>query len=95
MWGINEQRLGDRSARHRRVREFLAMLSAWLPLARRVKELGGSIAWEWPRSCWLWSHPRVQSILEEFDPESVVFDGCAFGLKAFAGRDAGKRITKQ
>ena len=38
--GLNEQRPGDGSARRRRVREFLAILSAWLPLAREVKRLG-------------------------------------------------------
>ena len=93
-WGINEQRLGDRAVRRKRVREFLAILRAWLPLARLVVERGGSIAWELPRGCWLWHHPKVESVLSESSLHCAAFDGCAFGLKATSGSNTGRPIMK-
>ena len=56
--------------------------------------LGDRIAWEWPKGCWLWDHHKVCAIIDEFALDCAVFDGCAFGLKALAGKDKGKPIKK-
>ena len=65
------------------------MLRAWAPIARAVKAWGGFIAWEWPRCCRLWSHPKVQAVLQEFDLDSAYFDGRAFGPKCSSGKHIG------
>ena len=76
------------------IQDFLAILDAWLPMARIVKAGGGSIAWEWPKNCRLLHHPKVRAVLDEFEPDRAIFDGCAMGLKAISGSRAGLPIRK-
>ena len=61
---------------------------------RAVKELGGYIAWDWPKGCWLWAHTKVVAIMEGFALDCALFDGCAFGLTAASGKNKRRPIRK-
>ena len=75
-------------------RQLRLMLKAWRPVAWTVRELGGCIAWEWPRDCALWKSSEIQDILQEYGLEHARFDGCSYGVKCQAGRFKGLPIRK-
>ena len=75
-------------------RQLRLMLEAWRPVAWTVRELGGRIAWEWPRDCALWKDAEIQQILQEYGLEHARFDGCSYGVKCQVGRHKGQPIHK-
>ena len=75
-------------------RQLRLMLQAWRPVAWTVRELGGCIAWEWPRDCALWRSAEIQEILQEYGLEHARFDGCSYGVKCRAGQHKGLPILK-
>ena len=94
-WAINEKRFKGRQQRRKRIREFLSILRSWVKVAAVVKDLGGYLVWEWPRGTWLWKHPALRTIMQEYGLDAAVFDGCAFGLLSTSGRNKGKPFKKQ
>ena len=55
---------------------------------------GGHIAWEWPKPCTYWRDKRVQAFITRHRLQSVVFDGCAYGVVSQQGSTAGRPIKK-
>ena len=56
--------------------------------------LGGEVAIEWPRACAYWREKKVVELIRKLGLEDVFVDGCALGLVAQHGADAGLPILK-
>ena len=93
-WNLNIHRPGGKARLREHKRQLRLMLEAWRPVAWTVRELGGCIAWEWPRDCALWKAPGIQEIVQEYALEHARFDGCSYGVKCRAGRHKGLPIHK-
>ena len=63
-------------------------------VARLNRSLGGETAFEWPKNCALWKEAEVIAMKRELELLDVVFDGCALGLEAHHGPNAGAPIRK-
>ena len=59
-----------------------------------IHSCGARIAIEWPRSCSYWNLGYVRDFCQRNSLVTTVFDGCAYGLVAQHGRDAGVPIRK-
>ena len=63
-----------------------------LPIAEAVHAAGGSINFEWPRSCKYWKLPFVHAFMIKYQLVPAHFDGCAFNLRSLV--DPNKFIKK-
>ena len=52
------------------------------------------MALEWPRSCAYWQLASVRNMIQRMKLGQCQFDGCAYGLTAGYGPDAGRPIRK-
>ena len=93
-WHANKARPGAKQRHRKQKRELEAILRNWLPVARQVTADGGCVAWEWPRNSPLWQHDKVKAFIKEFNLETVLFDGCAFGVCSQCGANRGMPIKK-
>ena len=80
----------------RLVLEFITFLTHVIKIIRRIRDRGfdPSICLELPESCAYWYMILMQQFLDEFDLRTVVFHGCAYGLKAQHPPNVGKPIMK-
>ena len=63
-------------------------------LADINSSLGGEAALEWPRTCAYWRERKVLELINRLGLEDVFVDGCALGVVAQHGADAGLPILK-
>ena len=72
----------------------LELIDKFERIASIGKKSGGRVGFEWPLGCSGWQQPRVESMLENLQLEPTRVDGCATGLAAKHGNEAGLRIRK-
>ena len=63
-------------------------------IEKDIQSRGARIAIEWPRSCSYWNLGYVRDFCARNSLETTFFDGCAYGLVAQYGREAGTPIRK-
>ena len=73
---------------------FRKLLRNFARLADINTSLGGEVAIEWPRSCAYWREKKVIELIRRLALEDVFVDGCAVGLVAKHGVNAGLPILK-
>ena len=73
---------GGKKQQRAHYNEMRRLWRAMLPIAAAVHAAGGTINFEWPRTCKYWKLPFVQAFLVKYKLSPAHFDGCAFNLKS-------------
>ena len=78
---------------HMRRGYMLLMLANLSILASFVHQRGGSVSFEWPRTCKEWKLDDVIAFLKSLPFHRADFDGCCFGLQTKDGIPLKKEWT--
>jgi hypothetical protein len=63
-------------------KKSLKVMGRFFTLARIIRELGGTVCFEWPKDSSGWKERLTQRWIQSLETETVRVDGCAMGLRS-------------